>query len=146
MNRTECLEEAKKIITKDRNKQYGEPEDNFSSIAIYWTEYLYRKHNSDFTITDTDVAMMMSLFKIARMSSGNFKEDSFVDAIGYLACASELQASKSWDRVFSKMVERSKESENFLSKTLAEERERQRAKDTTGQWLKDLDMSNFDKK
>ena len=32
---------------------------------------------------------MMALLKIARISSGTDKEDSFIDACGYMACAGE---------------------------------------------------------
>ena len=35
MKRNEILENAAEIITTDRNKQYGEPEDNFCVIADY---------------------------------------------------------------------------------------------------------------
>lgn len=37
-----------------------------------------------------DVAMMMALLKIARIKTGAFKEDSFVDAAGYIACGYEI--------------------------------------------------------
>lgn len=118
MNRSECLDTAKEIITKDRNNQYGEPENNFATIAAFWSEYLKKKLKSDIYITDIDVAVMMSLFKIGRMTDYNFKDDSFVDAIGYLACGSELFANrclkdieesyKSYDDIFSTMAERRK--------------------------------------
>jgi hypothetical protein len=34
---------------------------------------------------------MLAQMKIARLSSGGYKEDSIVDAIGYLALASEMK-------------------------------------------------------
>ena len=84
MKREEILEEAKEIITKNRTNQYGSPEDNFTMIATYWTVYLQQK------ITPKDVAMMMSLLKIARMKTGKFHKDNYADAIGYLACGYEV--------------------------------------------------------
>lgn len=33
---------------------------------------------------------MMALLKIARIAGGKFKADSYVDAIGYMACAGEI--------------------------------------------------------
>ena len=33
---------------------------------------------------------MMALLKIARIAGGRFKTDSYVDAIGYMACAGEI--------------------------------------------------------
>ena len=32
----------------------------------------------------------MALLKIARIATGTFKEDSYIDACGYLACGAEL--------------------------------------------------------
>ena len=85
--RTEILVEANKCVCQDRNAQYGEPEDNFGIIARLWTEYLGRE------ITSHDVGMMMTLFKIGRIKSGGKKDDNYIDACGYLACAAEI-ASK----------------------------------------------------
>lgn len=85
MIREQILEMAKKTICRDRNDQYGEPEDNFKKIAQYWGLYLGKK------IDAYDVAIMMTLFKVARMMTGKEKEDNFVDAIGYLACGAEIK-------------------------------------------------------
>lgn len=83
MTRAEILSKAKEIVCKDRNDQYGEPEDNFAQIANYWSVYLGEE------ICAQDVAVMMCLLKIARMQGG-YKEDSYTDAIGYLACGAEI--------------------------------------------------------
>ena len=87
VTRESILDNARQIITIDRETQYGKPEDNFSNIAHYWTNYL----NKD--ITAHDVAIMMALLKIARIQGNSFKADSFIDCIGYLACGAEI-ASK----------------------------------------------------
>lgn len=80
-----CLEEAMKIV-KDRNCQYGSPENNFALIARFWSAYL------DTSITSVDVAMMMGLLKIARAKgSGYSSMDSFVDLAGYAACGLECR-------------------------------------------------------
>lgn len=84
MYREKILDDAKTIITSDRNNTYGEPEDIFSTIADYWTTYL------DIIITPSDVGNMMGLFKIARITANKLHEDSYTDAIGYIACAGEL--------------------------------------------------------
>ena len=47
--------------------------------------------DADICILPEDVAVMMALLKIARIKTGKFKEDRFVDACGYLACAAELE-------------------------------------------------------
>ena len=83
-NREICLKKAMEIVTGDREKDYGTPEDNFKMIAYLWSDYL------EADISAVDVAMMMSLLKIARISSGNFTEDSFIDLAGYAACGFEI--------------------------------------------------------
>lgn len=40
-------------------------------------------------ILPEDVAIMMALLKIARIASGNYKVDSYIDLAGYAACAGE---------------------------------------------------------
>lgn len=87
------LDEAKAVVCNDRENQYGSPEDNFSSITTLWETYLDLK-TKPYQLTVTDVAIMMCLMKIARISSGSFKEDSWIDAIGYLACGAELDSAK----------------------------------------------------
>ncbi len=85
MTRKEFLTEAEKCVCSDRNLQYGEPEDNFSDIARLWSAYL------DTDLGAEDVAIMMCLFKIARIK-GSFYEskDSWIDLIGYAACGGEI--------------------------------------------------------
>ena len=82
--RAEILDAAKAIVTGDREKQYGKPEDNFAVIAEFWTTYIGHPISSE------DVAIMMALLKIARIRSGNYKADSFVDGVGYLSLAAEI--------------------------------------------------------
>lgn len=83
--RADLLHEAEVIVCNDREGQYGKPEDSFSRIAEYWSVYLQR------SIKAEDVAVMMTLFKIARIQTGiSYKADSWVDAIGYLACGGEI--------------------------------------------------------
>lgn len=82
--RAEILDAAKEIVTGDREKQYGKPEDNFADIAEFWTTY------TGCPISAEDVAIMMTLLKIARIRSGNYKADSFVDLCGYASIAAEI--------------------------------------------------------
>lgn len=82
--RARILDAAKECVCKNRQEQYGDVESNFAMIADLWSVYL------GFEITPVDVGMMMTLLKIARIKGGTFKEDSFVDACGYIACAAEL--------------------------------------------------------
>lgn len=88
MTRAEILAEAGRIVTTDRNNQYGEPENLFGLIAKYWTAHL----DGDADISAYDVAVMMGLMKCARMAANPQRRDSAVDACGYLAIAGEIGA------------------------------------------------------
>ena len=93
LNRKEFLHRAEECICVDREEQYGSPEDSFKLIAALWEPYIKEKCvgiNVDVCITGEDVAVMMALLKIARIAGGRFKADSYVDAIGYMACAGEI--------------------------------------------------------
>jgi Domain of unknown function (DUF6378) len=83
MTRAEILDEAKKIVTVDRNLEYGDPEDNFKDIADLWTAYL------GWDVNSVDVAMMMILLKMTRLKQSPHKPDHYVDMAGYAACAAE---------------------------------------------------------
>lgn len=84
MTRKECLEQAAKCVLQNRQDQYGEPEDSFGVIANLWSVYLGRK------VYPADVAMMMSLLKIARIKSNKGYADGYIDLAGYAACGAEL--------------------------------------------------------
>ena len=84
MNRTEILKKANECVTGSRQQDYGSAERNFELIANLWSTYL------DTDISAVDVAMMMSMLKIARIKSGRLHEDNFIDLAGYAACAGEI--------------------------------------------------------
>lgn len=83
--RKSVLEQALQTVTQDRERQYGTPENSFKAIAGAWSWYL------DKEITAKDVTLMMCLFKAARVKTGRFKADNWVDLIGYAACGAELE-------------------------------------------------------
>ena len=93
MTRENVLDEAKKCVCGQRQQDYGTPEDNFTTIANLWSDYLIAAHPemavSLGDITAEDVAIMMALLKIARIARGS-TPDSFVDLAGYAACAGEI--------------------------------------------------------
>lgn len=97
VTRKGILRQAEKCVCGDREQQYKGPENSFKAIASLWNSFLYSKGLivNDSTewkgIKPEDVAVMMALLKIARISTGVFKEDSYVDACGYLACGGELE-------------------------------------------------------
>jgi len=93
MTRSEILVNAMRCVNGDREQQYGNPENNFMTIARFWTAYLNASGAGDgasVTIRCQDVAAMMSLVKIARIATGAQKDDNWVDLAGYAACGGEL--------------------------------------------------------
>jgi hypothetical protein len=82
--RETVLETARNVITVEREGQYGTPADNFGLIASFWTEYL------DLEITAHDVSIMMALLKLARIRTGGFNLDNYIDTCGYVALGAEL--------------------------------------------------------
>lgn len=84
MTRAETLDAAKACVCQNREMEHGSPERNFNLIADMWSVYV------GVEISPVDVACMMTQLKMARIKTGMFKEDSFVDACGYMACAAEL--------------------------------------------------------
>ena len=90
MTRKEVLENALKCVCGDRQQDYGNPEDNFQRIAHLWTAYL-GTGKLLLSISPCDVAAMLALLKIARIGSGNAKEDNWIDLAGYAACGGELE-------------------------------------------------------
>ena len=82
--RKRVLSEAEKCVCGQREKDYGTPEDNFGRIAEFWTTYMGVEFGT------VDVAIMMALLKIARISENMQHMDSWVDGCGYLACGGEI--------------------------------------------------------
>ena len=84
MTRSEILKRADEIINGERQDRYGNAEDNFDLIGDLWSAYLGKD------IIATDVAHMMTLFKIARAKTGVGDADSYIDAAGYMAIGGEI--------------------------------------------------------
>lgn len=84
MNRADILDTAKKYTTVDRAATHGSAERNFGLIGAYWSAHL------DHPVTATDVAVMMTLLKLARINSNPGNDDNWIDGCGYLACGGEL--------------------------------------------------------
>ncbi len=93
ISRDEILNRAKSIINGERQGTYGDAEDSFQIIAEMWGAYL----NTE--ILSEDVANMMILMKVARNSSGVYKDDNWIDICGYAALGGEIQAAKSTNDV-----------------------------------------------
>lgn len=83
--RVEALREAARIISGERNKEYGGPEENFSRTAQIWSVIM------GINFTAEDVAMMMVGLKVARYANrGGFQPDTWIDIAGYAGCGFEV--------------------------------------------------------
>jgi hypothetical protein len=89
MSGVELLDEAKRLITGDRLKDYGSALVNHTRISSLWSAFL------GVTISPREAAIMMSLVKIAREAEGP-KEDSIVDIAGYAAVCADI-AREEWE-------------------------------------------------
>lgn len=95
MNRSDILDKAKACVCGDREQDYGKPENSFGVIASLWTTYLgnalVNPDHEPGRITAKDVAVMLSLLKIARIATGHAKSDNWIDLAGYAACGGEIE-------------------------------------------------------
>lgn len=87
VTRESILAEARRCVCTNRETDYGSPENSFGKIAALWAAYLEEP------IDPVDVAVMMALLKIARISSGHGKADNWIDLAGYAACGGEIEAN-----------------------------------------------------
>lgn len=81
---SELMCQASLLIDGERDVQHGNRLECHTQIARLWTAYL------GVQITPHEVAIMMTLLKIARTKTGAFNVDCYVDGCGYLSIAGEL--------------------------------------------------------
>lgn len=72
------FERIEDMLTGDKAKEYGDPQAMCRRIGQRW----FGAESAE-----TDVAIMMAELKIERIKYGRSKEDSYMDAIAYLAMA-----------------------------------------------------------
>lgn len=91
--RSQLLIDAAKVIDGDRNVDYGDPIDDFSVTAQMWQTYLRRimvtRNTEEVYIDPHDVAVMMILVKISRLTQTPEKHDHWLDIAGYAGCGWE---------------------------------------------------------
>ena len=79
------LETVIKLTSGPRAHDYGDKIINHNNIAKLWSAYL------DISISPHDVAVCMTLLKIARTKLGTCASDTYVDAAAYMAIAGECK-------------------------------------------------------
>ena len=85
MKTEDALQTAKELISGPRAKTYGDKVVNHGNIAKLWSAYL------DVPLTGHDVAICMTLLKIARAKFGDPKPDTYIDASAYMSIAGECK-------------------------------------------------------
>lgn len=86
--RAQSLDRAKSYITGDRNASYGSPIQDFARTARAWNAYGYRAPDGR-EFVGHDVAILMMLLKLSRITWSPEKTDSWDDISGYAACGYE---------------------------------------------------------
>lgn len=90
--RKAILAQVEQCVCADRQNSYGDAEDNFENIAVFWNVYLQKK--LDVHIQAEDVAALMSLVKVARMIQSPVHMDNWIDLAGYATCGAGIIAGK----------------------------------------------------
>ena len=90
--RQQIIDKMTAAVMSDRNRSYGDPEGNFGNIASYWNTHMEARKPGP--LTPLDVAIMMKLMKVARLSTNPTHVDSWVDAAGYAVCGGGIVVSK----------------------------------------------------
>jgi hypothetical protein len=83
-----ALDEAKGLITGDRNNSYGPPWQDFSRTAEALNAYGYRGPDGR-KLESHDIAILIMAVKMSRLMWTPTKRDSWVDIAGYAGCGLE---------------------------------------------------------
>lgn len=95
MTRQEILDQANNIVHRNRQDDYGKPEDNFATIAVMVSAYLSAKFGQPVKLDSHDIAAINALQKLSRIAITPDKADSWVDLAGYAACGGECATKTS---------------------------------------------------
>lgn len=87
MNTIELEQEIKRKLREQKQKEYGNYEENFHILALLWSVILKNKLKND--IEPHEVANCMVMLKLMRVAE-KYKQDSYLDASIYLDMAKEL--------------------------------------------------------
>ncbi len=91
--RGEILAETESIINGKRNRDYGDPVEDFTTTSALWQTYLSRIYarRGRLELKPHDVAAMMMLLKLARLTWTPEEKDHWMDALGYGALGWECE-------------------------------------------------------
>jgi len=93
-DRKRLLDTAAEYVLKERNKSYGEPDEDFQRIAKIASAMGFRfaagtGENACRELSGSDVALFMIALKASRLAWAPEHEDSWIDIAGYAACGME---------------------------------------------------------
>lgn len=88
MTRTEILDTANTLTTKDRAATHGDAESNFEAIAQMWQALEAARNGRP--LQALDVGLYMAALKLVRASGNPGHIDSFIDAAAYPAISGEI--------------------------------------------------------
>lgn len=95
--RGSVLDEAKQLVTGDRNAAYGPPTQDFDRTAAMASAFGFQVDGNP--LTSHHVAIFMILLKMSRLSWTPTKRDSWVDTAGYAACGLECAVTEEEERL-----------------------------------------------
>lgn len=79
-------QKAADVVSGARQKTHGTAAKQFTNVAKRWQNHILLEHGVNVPLTNVDVGWMMSDLKRSRAQFGEFNEDDYVDAIGYIDC------------------------------------------------------------
>lgn len=92
MENREILLRAAIEVTKLRNNQYGDPNQDFKRISGMLNALGFQLNGE--ILLPHDVALIMGCLKLSRLSWNPEKQDSWVDLAGYAACGYDCAAEE----------------------------------------------------
>lgn len=90
MRPEDAAKKAAELVGGERQAVHGEPSMLFATIARLWQAYLSSRIGIT-PLEGSDVAALMTLFKIARTMHGSRPDDSWIDAAGYSSIGAYLK-------------------------------------------------------
>lgn len=90
--RGSVLDEAKQLITGDRNNAYGPPTQDFQRTAAMASAFGFQVNGEP--LSAHHVAIFMVLLKMSRLAWTPTKRDSWVDTAGYAGCGYECAVNE----------------------------------------------------
>lgn len=85
--RGEMLDEAKRLVTGDRNNSYGPPNQDFQRTADMASAWGFQVDGKP--LKSHHVAVFMEFIKLSRIKWTPTKVDSWTDGAGYMSCGLE---------------------------------------------------------